>query len=192
MKGLLLIPVCLFAQAVNLLERADEAFREVNFSRAETLASLARISPPSDPHLGAQYYAVTAFARARLDQPGPAIEAIRQSLQIDDSNPHAWEFLIGALIQADEAPTALAEAIRAQKKFLDQPDVQYMFALANYHVNESPLSGLALRNLREADPASPRVLLAEGLLLRKQGKMEEATAAFGKAAQRGVPDARVL
>lgn len=158
----------------------------------QALASLGGIAPPSDPRLGAQYYAVTAFARGKLDQTGPALEAIRQSLQIDDSNPHAWEFLIGALIQADEAPTALAEAIRAQKKFPDQPEVQYLFVLANYHVNESPLSGLALRNLREADPSSPRVLLAEGLLRRKQGKVEEATAAFRQAAERGVPDARLL
>jgi tetratricopeptide (TPR) repeat protein len=158
----------------------------------QALASLGGIAPPSDPRLGAQYYAVTAFARGKLDQTGPALEAIRQSLQIDDSNPHAWEFLIGALIQADEAPTALAEAIRAQKKFPDQPEVQYLFVLANYHVNESPLSGLALRNLREADPSSPRVLLAEGLLRRKQGKVDEATAAFRQAAERGVPDARLL
>ena len=293
MRVLLLIPVCLFAQTAPLLERADEAFREGNFSRAETLArqavagdpnavhghmilgviaakrnqwavsnshflavvrlepsnpygyfylgqaklyqqqweaavryftqalerqypeqdrlmvelamaqneagrpeqalaSLSKIAPPPDARLGAQYYAVTAFARAKLDQPGPAIEAIRQSLQVDDSNPHSWEFLIGALIQADEAPSALAEAIRAQKKFPDQPEVQYLFALASYHVSESPLSGLALRNLREADPASPRVLLAEGLLHRKQGKMEEATVSFRQAAQRGVPDARLL
>jgi tetratricopeptide (TPR) repeat protein len=158
----------------------------------QALDSLGGIPPPSDPRLGAQFYAVTAFARAKLNQPGPATEAIRQSLQIDDSSPASWEFLIGALIQSDEAPAALAEAIRAQKKFPDQPGVQYLFALASYHVNESPLSGLALRNLREADPASPRVLLAEGLLLRKQGKMEEATAAFRQAAQRGVPDARLL
>jgi Flp pilus assembly protein TadD len=161
-------------------------------ARTRRSPGLGRISPPSDPRLGAQYYAVTAFARAKLDQPGPALEAIRQSLQLDDSSPHSWEFLIGALIQADEAPSALAEAIRAQKKFPDQPDVQYVFALASYHVSESPLSGLALRNLREADPASPRILLAEGLLHRKQGKMDEATAAFRQAAQRGVPDARLL
>ena len=95
-------------------------------------------------------------------------------------------FLIGALIQAEEAPTALAEAIRAQKKFPDQPEVQYLFVLANYYVNESPLSGLALRNLREADPSSPRVLLAEGLLCRKQGKVDEATSRLpaGRRARR--------
>src|SRR5262249_21665011 len=39
MRLLLLIPVCLFAQTA--LERADEAFREGNFSRAEALARQA-------------------------------------------------------------------------------------------------------------------------------------------------------
>lgn len=158
----------------------------------QALASLNTIAPVSEPRLAAQYHAVTAFARAKLNQRGPAIEAIRRSLQLDDSNSHAWEFLISALIESDEAPLALAEAIRAQKKFPDQPGVQYLFALASYHATESPLGGVALRNLREADPASPRVLLAEGLLHRKQGRTEEATASFLKAAQRGVPDARLL
>jgi Flp pilus assembly protein TadD len=64
--------------------------------------------------------------------------------------------------------------------------------LASYHVTESPLSRLALRNLREADPADPRVLLAEGLALRKEGDNEQATIEFRNAAARGVPDAHLL
>ena len=107
-------------------------------------------------------------------------------------NPHNWEFLIGALLKNDEAPQALAEAIRAQQKFPDNGDIQFAFALASYHVTESPLSHLALRNLREADPTSPRVLLAEGLLYRKQGKTDEATEAFERAAKAGVQDAHLL
>jgi Flp pilus assembly protein TadD len=121
-----------------------------------------------------------------------AIEAIRQALQMDESNPQYWEYLIGALIKADEAPRALGEAIRAQKKFPDHPEIQYLFALSSYHVTESPLSKLALRNLREADPNDPRVLLAEGLLAIKLCNNEEATAAFQTATQRGVRDARLL
>ena len=46
--------------------------------------------------------------------------------------------------------------------------------------------------LAEADPKSPRVQLAEGLLYRKQAKTEEATQAFKLAAQNGVPDAHLL
>jgi Flp pilus assembly protein TadD len=127
-----------------------------------------------------------------MSRPSLAIEAIRRALQFDDSNAHYWEFLITALIRIEEPPQALAEAIRAQKKFPDDADIQYAFALASYYVTESPLSSLALRNLREADPKDPRGLFAEGLLARKQGKIEEATDAFKRAAARGVPDAHLL
>ena len=158
----------------------------------EALATLAKTSAPDDQRLAAQYYGVTAFARASLNHLGPAIEAIRHALQIDDAAPHYWEFLIDALLRTDEAPQALAEAIRAQRKFPDQPEIQYLFALASYRVTESPLGRLALRNLREAEPADARVLLAEGLALRKEGKNEQATIAFRNAAARGVPDAHLL
>ena len=158
----------------------------------KALASLSDIPEPADEGLGAQYHAVTAFAQGKLNQPTRAIEAIRRALRLDAGNPHNWEFLIGALLKNDEAPQALAEAIRAQQKFPDNGDIQFAFALASYHVTESPLSHLALRNLREADPTSPRVLLAEGLLYRKQGKTDEATEAFERAAKAGVQDAHLL
>jgi len=95
-------------------------------------------------------------------------------------------------MQDDEPAQALAAAIRAQKKFPDQADIQFLFALTSYYVTESPLGALALRNLRESEPDSPRVLLAEGLLYRKQGKSVEAIDAFQRAGQRGVPDAHLL
>ena len=158
----------------------------------QALATLSSVTPPADEHLAAQYYAVTAFARSKLNQPGAAIEAIRRALSLDAGDWRHWGFLIGALLKNDEAPHALAEAIRAQQKFPDNADIQFLFALASYHVTESPLSGLALRNLREADPDSPRVLLAEGLLYRKQGKADEATDAFERAAKAGVEDAHLL
>lgn len=158
----------------------------------QALASLSGVAEPPDPSLAAQYHAVGAFAQAKLNQPTRAIEAIRRALRLDASNPHNWEFLIAALLKNDEAPPALAEAIQAQQKFPDNADIQFAFALASYHVTESPLSHLALRNLREADPTSPRVLLAEGLLYRKQGKSDEATAAFERAAKAGVEDAHLL
>jgi tetratricopeptide (TPR) repeat protein len=173
--------------AIELAVALNEAGRP-----RQALAGLQAIAPPADARLGAQYHAVTAFAQARLNQPAPAIEAIRRALQIDEANAQYWDFLISELIQTDQSPLALAEAIRAQQKFPDHPDIQFLFALASYHVTESPLSGLALRNLREADPESPRVQLAEGLLYRKQGKTAEATAAFQHAAERGVPDAHLL
>jgi tetratricopeptide (TPR) repeat protein len=159
---------------------------------AQALDNLRKIAPPGDVRLAAQYHAVTAFALSALDQPGPAMEAIRRALQLDDTSAEHWEFLIGALIRNDQAPQALAEAIRAQKKFPDHAGIQFLFALASYSVSESPLSHLALRNLREADPDSARVLLAEGLLQRKLGKNEEATLSFQRAARAGAPDAHLL
>jgi tetratricopeptide (TPR) repeat protein len=158
----------------------------------QALSLLSKIGPPPDPRLAAQYQATTAFAQAKLGQPAAAIEAIRAALQLDDSIPDYWDLLIGTLIEIDQTPQALAEAIRAQKKFPDHPDMQFLFALASYYVAESPLNGVALRNLREAEPDSARVQLAEGLLYRKQGKTQEATAAFGRAAERGAPDAHLL
>jgi Flp pilus assembly protein TadD len=158
----------------------------------EALATLNKTSPPADPRLAAQFHAVTAFAQASLNQIPTAIDAVRLALQFDDSGPHLWEFLIDALIRTDQTPQALAEAIRAQRKFPDNADIQFLFALASYHVTESPLSRLALRNMREADPASPRVLLVEGLALRKEGHNEQATIAFRNAAAKGVPDAHLL
>jgi Flp pilus assembly protein TadD len=157
----------------------------------EALGTLGKIPPPSNPSLAAQYHAVTAFALAKLNQFAASIEAARRALEAEAA-PDVWEFLIETLIQIDQAPAALAEAIQAQRKFPDHPDIQFVFALASFHVQESPLSALALRNLREADPQSPRVLLAEGLLHRKEGRSDQATAAFRQAAAKGVPDAHLL
>src|ERR1051326_5246420 len=158
----------------------------------EALSILSKTGPPADPRMAAQYHAARAFAQSRLNQPAAAIEAVRSALQLDDSIADYWELLISTLIRTDETPQALAEAIRAQKKFPDHPDIQFLFALASYYVPESPLNGVALRNLREAEPASARVQLAEGLLYRKLGKTEEAISAFKRAAERGAPDAHLL
>src|SRR4051794_4891014 len=136
----------------------------------EALATLGRTSAPSDERLATQYHAVKAFALLKTNRPGPALESIRQALTIDDSNPQSWVFLISTLVTVDQVPQALSAAIRAQQKFPDDSDIQFAFALASYHVTESPLGRLALRNLREADPDSPRVLLAEGLVYRRSGE----------------------
>jgi Flp pilus assembly protein TadD len=156
------------------------------------LENLGKIQPPAEGPLAAQYYSTQAFALGKLNQPSAAIEAIRRAHALDDSSPQSWEFLINALISKDETYKALVEAIQAQKKFPDDPQIQYLFAIASYYVTESPLTSLALRNLREADPQSPRVLLVEGLLYRKQGKAQEAMQTFTQAAAKGVPDARLL
>ena len=159
------------------------------------LERLTGVPRPDDAPRAAQYFAVTGFAHSKLGRPREAIEAIGKARDADATNPQYWEFLIAALIGTDQTPAALREAIQAQAKFPDHAGVQYLFALANYYVVESPLLPLALRNLREAEPAtppSPRVLLVEGMLFRKQGKTDEAIRAFEQAAQRGAPDSHLL
>lgn len=158
----------------------------------DALKTLTKLQPPREGPSAAQYYAVTAFAQFKLNQPRPAIDAIRRAVELDESNPQYSDFLISSLIHTDQTPSALAEAIRAQKRFPDNPDIQFLFALSSYYVTESPLTRLAVRNLREAEPGSPRVLLAEGLLHRQAGRNDAAIAAFGEAAQKGVPDAHLL
>src|SRR5262245_20315511 len=158
----------------------------------QVIATLAKTQPPSDDRQAAQYHAVVAFSRAKLNEPRLSIEAMRRAVALDDAHPDHWDFLIRTLMQDDEPAQALAEAISAQQKLPDQRDLKFMFAQTIYYVTESPLSALALRNLREAEPDSPRVLLAEGLLYRKQDKTVEAINAFQRAAQRGVPDAHLL
>jgi Flp pilus assembly protein TadD len=156
------------------------------------LENLGKVTPPPEGPLAAQYYATRGFALAKLNQPAAAVEAIRRARTLDAASVHYAEFLINALISADDTYKALVEAILAQKQFPDDPQIQYLFAIASYYVAESPLTGLALRNLKEADPQSPRVLLVQGLLYRKQGKAAEAMQTFTEAAAKGVPDAHLL
>ena len=195
-----------WAQAVNYLTKAMERqypdrerlIVELAMAQNEAgnpqqaLKTLALMEPPADARPGAQYFGVTAFAQGKLGRLSEAAENVRRAIQRDDSNVHYWDFLVDVLIKTDQAPQALAEAIRAQRKFPDDADTQFLFALASHHVVESPLSKLALRNLREAAPDDARVPLAEGLVYRKQGKTEEAISAFQRAAQQGAADAHLL
>src|SRR5207248_255783 len=98
----------------------------------QALSLLSGTEPPADAKLAAQYHAVTAFAQDKLNQPASAIEAIRRALQADDSSANYWDFLITELIKTDQNPQALAEAIRAQREFPDNSDIQFLFALASY------------------------------------------------------------
>ncbi|PYV14356.1 MAG: hypothetical protein DMG07_12125 [Acidobacteria bacterium] len=169
------------------------AFAENEAGRPkQALATLGKVRlPVQGPH-AAQFHAVTAFIQEKLQQPDPAIKAIRRAIDLDESNAQYREFLISSLISADRVNAAVEEAIRAQRKFPDHPDIQFLFGVASYYITESHFTKLALRNLREVEPNGPRVLLIEGMLNRKQGQTDEATLAFTEAAKRGVPDAHLL
>lgn len=171
----------------------DLAVAENEAGRPEkALSSLRSIPPPANGPLAAQYYVVTGLAHANLNQPRQAIEAFQRGNEIDDSNPGYREMLISALISTDQTSKALAEAIRAQKKFPDHPEIQFLFGFTSYYIPYNRFTKLALRNLREAQPDSPRTVLMEGLVHRKEGRIQEASRAFTLAAERGVPEAFLL
>jgi Flp pilus assembly protein TadD len=174
----------------------DRLLVELAFAENETgrpQLALDHLKQIRDPGAyAAQYHAVTAFAQSRLQHYPAAIAAIRSACELEPHDSQYWEFLISTLISTDQTQVALSEAIRAQAIFPDDAEIQYLFALTSYYVSESPLSGLALRNLQEAAPGSPKALLAAGLLHRKEGRLEEATQAFLRAAKLGVPDSHAL
>src|SRR5437016_5015939 len=93
--------------AIELATAQNEAGRP-----SQALASLGTTGPPADQRLGAQYYAITAYAKSRLSQSTAAIEAMRKAVQLDESSAHYWEFLVSELIKTDQSPQALSEAIR--------------------------------------------------------------------------------
>jgi tetratricopeptide (TPR) repeat protein len=84
------------------------------------------------------------------------------------------------------------EAIRAQRKFPDAPDIQVLLGLAGYYNSQLPMTKLALRNLQEAQPDSAWAPLLRGFRDRLEGRTPEALRAFAEAAKRGVPDAHLL
>ena len=158
----------------------------------QALESLNNVQAPENGSFSAQYHAVKAFALEKLNQPGPALDDMRQARDIDDSNPQYWEFLISTLIATDQTNLALMEAIRAQRRFPDSADVQVLLGLAGYYNTQLPMTKLALRNLQEAQPDSAWVPLLKGLEDRLEGRAPDALRAFAEAAKRGVPDAHLL
>lgn len=169
--------------------QVEAAFAENEAGYADrALDRLNHIDSPATAH----YHAVKAFAYAQRHQFSEALDSMAKARDLEPANSQHWEFLISTLIATDQMQAALRDAIRAQARFPDDGEIQFLFALASYYVPESPLSPLALRNLTEIDATSPRVLLAKGLLHRKRGENPEALAAFQRAASQGLPDSHLL
>jgi tetratricopeptide (TPR) repeat protein len=158
---------------------------------SQALASLRQASISSGPY-AAQYFALTAYAEAKLGQPAEAIQAIQRARAFDAANPQYVGFLISTLLGSGQLSAALAEAIQAQRQFPDDAQVQFLFGLASHYVTHGDLTKIALRNLSEAQPESPQTMLLSGLVDRQRGQTEEATRAFLAAARGGVPDAHTL
>lgn len=158
----------------------------------EALATLEQMGGvPEAPHT-ARYYAVMASVRSALDQPDAALESIRRARDLDTSNPHHWEFLISHLIETSQLSLALAESIQAQKKFPDEPAIQFLFGLAGYQFGYVHLTELALRNLTELETGDPRISMLKGLAHYLRGQKEAAMREFADAARHGVRGSKLL
>jgi tetratricopeptide (TPR) repeat protein len=158
----------------------------------QALRTLRNVAAPGAGPLAMQYHATSAYAHWRLNQHGPALRDIRNVLALEDSEPEYWRFLIAALNATDQKNQALAEAIQAQKRFPDHPDVQFQFGLASYAVSQSPFTKLALRNLREAEGETERTDFLQGLVYRRLGQTLDANLSFSRAAEKGLQDSHVL
>lgn len=189
----------LFASA---LERSypdrDRLLIEMAFAQNEgghprqALSSLQKAQAPKAGPLAAQYYAATAFALDKLDHPSEAVRAMRRAMEIDYSDPQYREFVISMLLKTNQLRHALVEAIDAQKRFPDAPQIQFLFGLADYCLTNGNLTKVALRNVVEAQPDSSFAFLLRGLVYRREGDQERALDMFMKAAQLGVPDSHLL
>jgi tetratricopeptide (TPR) repeat protein len=159
---------------------------------SEALETLKRVQPPVAGPLAAQYYAVTAFAAAKLNRQEEAASAFARAREIDPTNPQYAEFMISAWLNVNQTRKARAEAIEAQKRWPDDPEIQYLFGLADYFATSGELINVALRNLSEAQPDSYLLPSLKGLFYLRHKELDKSAQAFIEAAQRGVPDSHLL
>lgn len=158
----------------------------------EALGILRRVQPPAGGLLASQYYAVTAFAAAKLNRQEEAANALARARELNPDNPQYAEFMISALLDLHQTRNALAEAIEAQRKWPDEPEIQFLFGLADYFATSGQLIKIALRNLSEAQPDSYLMSSLKGLLYLRQGNLDKAAQAFTEAARLGLPDSHLL
>lgn len=158
----------------------------------QALTTLESIAAPADKQLASQYHFVQAVAQQRLDQPAQAIGAVRKALDNNGYDPGNWRFLVSAILSTGQVEVAMAEALAANRRFPDHPDIQYQFGVAGYFVPELPFTEMALRNMRETRPDDPRISVLEGLLSDQRGEARQAGQSFRTAADHGVPEAHLF
>ena len=158
----------------------------------KALGTLKSIQPPQRGPEAVQYHAVRAFAYGRRYQSDHAIQAMRQAREQNPLNPDYWSFIISQLIQTGQLNVAVAEAIQAQKRFPDHPEVQFLFGLSSSQLGKIELTKIALRNLMEVEPTGARALMLQGMLHRHFGRTDEAISSFGRAARQGIPGSHLL
>ena len=169
------------------------AAAEIEAGRPEDAVTHLGVLPePTEESLAALYQGTLGAALADAGRLEKAVAALRRAGELDGTNAEYQEKLVEALTHAGETVAALNEAVRAQRRFPLHPGVQYRFGIVGYYVVESPFKKLAPRNLREARPDDPRLLVLEGLVHHKQGRLGQAKQALSRAAQKGVPEAHLF
>ena len=158
----------------------------------KALATLKSIQAPRQRAQAGQYHAVMAFAYGKRRQPERAIQSMRKARERNPLNPDHWSFIVSQLVQTSQLSLAVSEAIQAQKKFPDHPEVQFLFGLSSSQLGNIELTKIALRNLAEVEPTGARALMLQGMLHRHLGRTDEAIANFGRAARQGIPDSHLL
>ena len=158
----------------------------------KALATLKKAGAPPQGSAAGQYHAVMAFALAKLNRPDSAIESMRRARERNPLNPEYWEFIISQMVQTKQLSFAVSEAIKAQKKFPDHPEIQFLFGLSSSQLGSPELTQVALRNLLEVEPNGPRGMMLQGIVHRQRGRTEEAIRALSRAARQGVPDSSLL
>jgi len=69
---------------------------------------------------------------------------MQRAKKADDLNPQYREFLVSTFLNTSQPALALAEAIEAQKRFPDQPEIQFLFGLAAYNMSNRDLIRIAV------------------------------------------------
>src|SRR5205823_9321095 len=97
------VAACLLAQTGNLLERADEAFREGNLDRASTLARQALARDPGAVH-GHMILGVIAARKNQWDTSTRHFEAV---VRLEPSNSYGHFYLGQAKLYQQEREKAV-------------------------------------------------------------------------------------
>src|SRR5205823_1696689 len=146
------VAACLLAQTGNLLERADEAFREGNLDRASTLARQALARDPGAVY-GHMILGVIAAQKNQWDVSNRHFEAV---VRLEPSNPHGYFYLGQAKLYEQQWDKAIQYFTKALE--LDYPERERLLIETAFAQNEAGRPQQALSNLSGiAALADPRL-----------------------------------
>ena len=168
MRSLLLISIAagLAAQALGLLEQADEAFRQGDFERASALAQRALESDPAAVH-GHMILGVIAAQKNQWEVSNRHFQTV---VKLDPSNPYGYFYLGQAKLYQRQWDAAIGFFTRLSSGSIRRPAACLVeLALAQ---NEAGHPEEALATLGKttppADPRTGRAILRASLRSRDQ------------------------